>query len=121
MVTIKRKFGDNKDLDFTIDLTNYYGKTGADIIDIIFVVKEKRSAPDNQIFLKRFSDGNISYTGIIQVNVLVNWLYNEYDNFKLNRKYIAGVYPKFTGDTIADENTDNEFELVIIEDLAKDN
>lgn len=118
---IKRKYGDNKDLDFTINLTDYYGKTAADIVDIIFVVKEKRSAPDNQILLKRFSDGNISFTGTVLVNVLVNWASNEYDNFKFNRKYDAGLFPKFIGDTVADENTDYEFELTIIEDLVQDN
>ena len=38
MQTIERILGDNKDLDFTLDLTNYLGKTGIDIVDIFFVV-----------------------------------------------------------------------------------
>ena len=121
LTLIERKIGDNKDLDFTLNLTDYHGKIGADITDVIFVVKKNKGDADDALFIKKASLNEITFAGQELVNVLVHWDYNEYANFKAKKKYIAAVYPLFSGDTVADENSDYEFEIVFIDDTLKEN
>lgn len=118
---IERKIGDSKDLDFTLNLTNYYGKVGADITDIFFTIKKQKGDADTSLFLKKASAGQITYAGQEIVNVLVKWPYNEYSQFQAKKQYVAGVYPKFSGDIIADENVDIEFDLIFLDDTLKQN
>lgn len=117
---ITRKLGDYRPLVFKLDLTGYYNKTVSDIEDIIFVIKGDKSDLDNALFLKKLSDTDIiinSGTEIIEVEV--KWLYDEYSNFNKKVEYLAGLYPKFIGEPIIDENTDSEFEIEFIDDMVK--
>jgi len=126
---ISRIYGDERDLEFKIDLTEYYAKyglDGSDIEDIIWVVKSRKLNPDNNLLMRRLSDGQISFVqaiedGRIILNVVVTWPADEYDQFQPRRKYAAGLYPKFTGDAAADENTEDEFEVVILQDTLQNN
>lgn len=117
---IERKIGDSKDLNFTLSLENYYDKTIDDIIDIVFVIKSKREDPDNLLFLKKYTLGNVTFTGpaaarLIDINV--SWPYNEYSQFNSKKQYIAGLFPKFSGEPNVNENTDYEFLINFIDDL----
>jgi hypothetical protein len=124
MQIIERKIGDNNDLNFTLSLENYYDKTIDDISDVIFVIKAKREDSDGLLFLKKYSLGNVTFTGppgSTEIDVNVSWPYNEYSQFNPKKQYIAGLFPKFIGQPNADENTDYEFSINFIDDLLINN
>ena len=109
MQTITRNIGDFDDLNFEVDLTEY-GKTGADVDDIFFVVK--KNVDDTSYLLeKKESLAEISYSGSTTLTVLVQWSETEYSNFNEDESYIAGLYIKFTGDPVADLHTKQDFKL----------
>ena len=125
MQTIERKYGSERNLEFQIDFTNYYQKYNLDannIADIIFSVKKSQDDSDNTVFIRKYSSGEITFSQTIDADgnrictVIVTWPATGYTNFQKNKKYIAGLYPKFSGDTNADENTDSIFNLVILQD-----
>jgi len=124
LVQIQRILGDSRDLEFTLDFTKYstrFGLNGADITDIIFVVKKKKGDADNALLIKKASQGEITYLGQDVVVATVQWPANEYTGFEARKSYLAAIYPVFTGDTTADENTDEEFEIEIVDDTLKQN
>ena len=119
MQTINRKIEAFDDLYFEVNLTEY-GKTGADVQDIFFSVKEKSSSEDDAIFFKSKLTNGITFTdnnGIL--TVIVQWNYDEYDNIQAGRDYTAGLFIKFTGDPVADEHVDQLFQLRIEEDYLR--
>ncbi len=121
--TIIRKLGDFKDLVFTVDLS-LYGKTQADVEDIFFSVKVSEIDNDNSVFLKTFLTSGITFTSNAAENVLtvnVIWLNTEYDTVCVNETYVAGLFVKFNGDPVADENVNQTFKLKIIQDFLRDN
>jgi len=112
MQTITRNIGDFDDLNFEVDLTEY-GKTGADVADIFFVVK--KNVDDTSYLLeKKKSDTEISFTGTTTLDVLVQWPETEYTGFTEDEKYIAGLYIQFTGDPVADLHTKQDFNLQVV-------
>jgi len=115
---ITRKKGAFHDLHFKVDLTKY-GKTGADIADIIFSVKEKETDPDDAYLYKSLSSSSISFTGTTILDVYVEWANTEYTNFVIGTRYKAGLFLKFVGDPEADENVSDIFALVIIQDFLR--
>lgn len=120
MQKITRKYGSFDDLGFTIDLSTY-GKTSADVSDIIFSVKKLKTDDDDAIFVKKLSTGGITLTGSATLlSVAVAWGYNEYTNFVVGKKYLAGVFVKFTGDPVFDEHVDMSFDLVISQDFLRE-
>jgi len=121
--TIIRKLGEFKDLVFTVDLS-LYGKTDADIEDIFFSVKVSETDNDDSVLLKKYSNGGIVFTSNAANNVLtvnVSWSNTEYDTVCVNQTYLAGLFVKFTGDPVADENVNQTFNLKIIQDFLRDN
>lgn len=125
MQTIERKYGSERDLVFKIDFTEYYEKYSLDaddIVDIIFSVKKSQNDSDNSLFQRKLSAGQITKSQTIDADgnrictVNVKWPADQYSQFSKNKKYIAGLFPKFVGDTYADENTDDIFNLVILQD-----
>lgn len=112
MQTITRNIGDFDDLNFEVDLTDY-GKTGADVSDIVFVVK-KNVDDASYLLEKKNSLAEISFTGTTVLDVLVQWPETEYSNFVDKQIYIAGLYVKFTGDPVADLHTKQDFKLQLI-------
>ena len=112
MQTITRNIGDFDDLNFEVDLTDY-GKTGADVNDIVFVVK--KTVNDTSYLLeKRYTLTEISFSGTTVLDVLVQWAETEYIGFIADQKYIAGLYIKFTGDPAEDLHTKQDFNLQLI-------
>ena len=112
MQTITRNIGDFDDLSFEVDLTDY-GKTGADVADIFFVVK--KDVDDTTYLLeKKNSLAEISHSGTTVLDVLVQWPDTEYTGFIEDQKYIAGLYIQFTGDPVADLHTKQDFNLQLI-------
>ena len=81
----------------------------------------QRNDADIILLLKKLSLSDISFTGTTIINVLVEWDYNEYSSFNVGQKYVAGLFPKFAGEAIADENTDTEFEITFTNDTLKQN
>jgi len=111
MQTIVRNIGDFDDLNFEVDLTEY-GKTGADVADIIFVVK--KNVDDTSYLLeKKNSDTEITFSGTTVLDVLVQWAETEYTGFNEDETYIAGLYLQFTGDPVADLHTKQDFNLTV--------
>lgn len=120
MQTIKRINGAEDDLGFEVDLRDY-GKTLADVLDIFFVIKDNKTDADDSLFLKKQSLGEITATGIDELTVAVEWATNEYSQFVIDKVYVAGLFIQFIGQTIADENIDQIFHLVIEQDFLIDN
>ena len=52
--------------------------------------------------------------------VNVEWLHNEYDKLPIGQ-YQLGLFIKFNGDAVADENVNQTFKVSIIQDFLKDN
>lgn len=118
MQTISRNFGDFDDLVFEVDLTEY-GKTGADISDITFSVKDKLTDDDDVLFVKKLSLAEITQSGTEILTVNVQWPSNEYAQFIIDKIYKAGLFCKFTGDPLSDEHVDTIFDLVIEQDFLR--
>lgn len=116
---IARKNGSFHPLRFKIDLTDY-GKTSADIGDIIFSIKDKLVDADDSIFLKKFSRGEISMSGTTVIEAAVTWLDTEYTTFVVGKTYQAGIFIKFTGDPVADENVSTTYQIQIIQDYLRE-
>ena len=120
MLTIARKLGDFKNLIFRINLTDYEGKTVSDIEDIIFSVKNSLTDEDDALLIKKYTLSEITVSGTKKLVVNVLWATNEYANTPVG-DYYAGLYVKFTGDPVADENTNQYFKLKIIQDYLSSN
>lgn len=116
MSLIRRRKGDFHDLEFEMDLREY-GKTLSDIADITFSIKESLTDEDDSLFLKTLGAGTISAGGTDVVSVSVEWLTTEYSQFKVGKKYLAGLFATFTGDPVADENVDTTWEIEIYQDF----
>lgn len=120
MIRIDRKKGSFRALQFKVKISAI-GKTISDIADIIFVVKEDFTDTDvNALLLKKATDGVIwakDTNGDIDVSV--PWLYNEYDSFTIDKIYFGGLFCKFNGDPIADENVKELYEVRITQDMLE--
>lgn len=119
MSLIQRKKGSFHNLQFQVDLRDY-GKTNSDISEITFLIKENITDADDSLFRKRLSETEITSTPdaagtVIQVGV--EWLDTEYDQFTIGKEYLAGLFLQFTGDPAHDENVDEEFTVKIVEDF----
>lgn len=117
MPTIERKMGSFKDLAFTVNLAAI-GKSHTDVEDIICVIKNNISDADTDaIRITRMIDGNS-----IDANnkVLIPWAFDEYTGFQGGRGYKLGVFCKFTGDPVADEDVKQVFDLKMIPEMLKD-
>jgi len=122
MQELKRVYKDFNDLGFTIDLSSA-GKTKVDIIDIVFSVKLKTTDADDSVLIKKLSLNEISITGNDTdkfVTGAIEWGENDYNNFTIDKTYLAGIFPKFTGDPSFTENIDSLFEIVIIKDFLRE-
>jgi hypothetical protein len=124
---ITRKYEDFKPLRFKIKLAKY-GKTAADILtgtgDIIFSVKSVETAIDTELLLKKLSVPSeiviVSGSGTdTTVVVDVEWLNTDYSNFTVGDKVLAGLFVKFDGDPLADENVDTTFKVEIVQDFLR--
>lgn len=120
MTTIIRKRESFHKLGFKVTLTDY-GKTIDDIEDIIFSVKGELTDEDNSIFIKKRSEAEIEVTGTDVLTVAVDWAETEYDQFVIDKEYNAGLFIKFIGDPVADENVKENFKLKIIQDFLQQN
>lgn len=123
MNLIKRITGSSNDLKFKIDLSNY-GKTAADVSEIYFSVKEKKEDPDNQSkIFKKYSNSEIFFSGTTVLSVNVLWPGTEYTTVNTGEIYLAGLFIKWTGEAMADENVvgGGVFKLQIIEDYLHEN
>ena len=130
MQTITRKKGSFDDMYFEIILTGYE-KTGDDIEDMFFSIKDTLKSADNSIFLKTILTGGILFTEHVTnegeanevrfLKVLVEWGENEYDNFKIDKVYTGGLFVKFTGDPAADEHVDQLFKVTVVTDFLQQN
>jgi hypothetical protein len=120
MTTIVRKRGEFDDLVFSVDLSDY-GKTSTDIEDIFFSVKVLETDADDGIFFKTYLTSGITFTGTTQLEVNVLWGNLEYDNFVINKMYIAGMFIKFSGDPVADEHVNTTFNLKVTQDFLQQN
>ena len=119
MQTITRKKGAFDNLYFEVDLTAY-GKTGDDVEDIFFSIKESHASADDVLFFKTKGAGEISFTETNNIlNVAVQWGNDEYSTLKTSKEYTAGLFIKFTGDPVADEHVDQLFKLVIEPDFLR--
>ena len=118
MQTITRKYEDFDDLVFEVDLSDY-GKTGSDVTDIIFSVKDILTDDDDSLFKKTFIDVEITKTGTTILTVNVQWPSTEYSQFIIDKIYKAGLFIKFTGDALADEHVDQIFDLIIVQDFLR--
>lgn len=119
---IERIRGDEKDLNFSIDLTGYRDKLGSDITDILFLIKADKNDDDDALLIKKMSQSEISKTGTgALIEVSVQWPATDYNNIEIDKKYLAGLFLKFSGDTVFDENSNEEFYVVVYDDLAKQN
>lgn len=118
MADITRKKGAFHDLHFQVDLTNY-GKTGTDVEDIMFSVKVKETDSDSILLYKTLLNSDISHSGTDLLDVLVKWNFDEYTDFKFGQEYKAGLFIKFTGDPVADENVDKTFTIEIVQDFLR--
>ena len=119
MQTITRKIGDFDDLMFEVDLTKY-GKTGADVSDIIFSVKKDLTDADDSLLQKKYSiPSEVTFTGTKVLDVLVQWADTEYSPFSPGTEYKAGLFIKFAGDPVADEHVDGIFDVVIEQDFLR--
>lgn len=117
MSTIKRKLRSFKPLVFTVNLTAI-GKTHADVEDIVCVVKNQESDSDSEALrMTTMADGNS-----IDANnkILIPWAYDDYDGFRVGGKYKLGVFCKFTGDPVFDEDVKQIFDLTLIQDMVHD-
>ena len=119
MQDIKRKKGSFKPIVFTVDLTAI-GKTPTDVEDIFFIIKKSVNDSDDNAIMKKTKllDGiSIDSNG----KITVPWATTEYDNFKIGKSYVLGVFLKFTGDPVADEDVKELFSISITQDLLHDN
>lgn len=119
MQTITRKLGDFKPLVFKIDLSDY-GKDANDIEDIICSIKSDITDLDDALFIKKYSLGEINYTGLKSLIINVEWLYTEYGNLPIG-EYDLGLFVKFVSDPLADENVSQTFKVAIIQDFLQQN
>ena len=120
MQEIERIRGAEDNLGFDIDLREYE-KTLSDVIEIYFVVKVNKSDADDSLFLKKMTDGDIIASGTDELLIGVKWGANEYASFDIGIFYYAGLFIKFSDQTVADENVDQIFHLKIIEDMLNSN
>lgn len=116
---IERKKGSFHPLRFKIDLTKY-GKTNEDIDDIIFSVKDKLVDADDSILLKKYSRAEIIMSGTTVIEASVTWLDTEYTTFVINKTYQAGIFIKFKGDPVADENINTTYQIKITQDYLRE-
>ena len=127
MEKIIRKYGSSTDLHFIIDLSEYPSKTFADINDVFFIVKEKQSDADaDSLLFKKQSLTNITTTQQADPNLidaLVTWLGNEYSNFTVGNTYLGGIFIKWNGESMADENIEGDgvYQIFIKEDFVHEN
>ncbi len=118
MQVIERKKGSFKALMFKADFTTI-GKLYTDVSEIYFIIKQNAANDDSAaIMVKTMADG---ITIDSESQIVVPWGTNEYDDFTLNRLYILGIFPKFSGDPVADEDIKQEFQIKITQDLLHDN
>ena len=118
MDRIERTYEANHDMQFIIKLYNY-GKTSADLTDIICSIKENDTDLDDSLFLKKESLGEITYSGTDKLIVNVQWPYDEYTGFVLEKEYTLGLFCHFTGDPKADENVSKKFLLIVKQDFLR--
>jgi hypothetical protein len=116
MPIITRKKGSFDDLVFTVDLSDY-GKTGADVSDISFSVKEHQTDLDDSLLLRTLVNGDVSFSGTSELVVAVTWPSDQYSQFKVGKKYQAGLFIKWVGDALHDENVDTIWDLEITQDF----
>ncbi len=103
---------------FNVDLTAI-GKVPDNVEDVFFVIKNEASDDDgNAIMVKRMADG-ILVTADSQV--IVPWAEDEYDAFTIDKIYDLGVFLKFVGDPVADEDVKETFKIKITQDFLHNN
>ncbi len=111
---IERKRGSFNSLLFSMNVTAK-GKLYSDVEDIFFVIKEAATDADvDAIMLKQMADG---ITIDANSQVTVPWGATEYDTFTIGKEYMLRLFAKFTGDPVADEDTDQEFTIKITQDF----
>ncbi len=120
MQTITRKKGAFYNEEFQVNLQDY-GKSSADIEDIFFSVKAKLTNPDNAVILKKLSNAEITFTGTKNLIVTVVFNTNDTDICVIDQIYDAGLFLKFVGDPVADENINQTFQFKVTQDFLIDN
>ena len=114
---IKRKKGEFHPLEFVMDFS-YVNKTYLDVENIFFVIKHRVENPDSAaLMLKTMADG---ITIDADNNVVVPWGENEYDGFQTGKEYELGLFAKFTGDPVANENVAEDYRVIIGQDMLHD-
>ena len=120
VTNIKKKIGDFRPMKLEVNLTDYFGKSVADITDWLCVIKGDRNDPDSLLFEKYYSTGDITYLASDPIQVYVPWTDADYNAFETDNQYILGLFPKFSGENQFDQNT-NEFVLTFVDQLATNN
>ncbi len=118
MQLIERKKGSFKSLLFNVDLTGI-GKVYTDVSEIYFIIKNNISDPDaDAVMTKTMTTDGIVINADSQVSV--PWTNTEYGNFTINKLYHLGLFLKFTGDPVADEDIEQTFQIKITQDFLQD-
>lgn len=117
---IERIYGDEELMEFTLDIRNK-GKILSDVTEIYFSVKEKYTDIDTSLVYKTRTALDITTSEILPglFNVYVSWKANDYNLLILNKLYYAGLFVKFTGQTLANENVDKIYQLKIVPDYLR--
>lgn len=120
MDVIVRKKNSETPMEFTMDLTEK-GKVLADIIDVYCSIKDNHASTDTILFYKTKLTNGITLTQISTYvfKVEVAWSSADYVGLTLNKVYDIGVFPKFTGETYANEDVDKIYKIKIIQDYMR--
>jgi hypothetical protein len=118
MQLIERKKGSFKSLLFNVDLTGI-AKVYTDVSEIYFIIKNNISDLDaDAVMTKTMMIDGIKINADSQVSV--PWGTTEYVGFTLNKVYHLGLFLKFTGDPVADEDIEQTFTIKITQDFLQD-
>ena len=117
-MNIERKKGSFKSMLFNVDLTDI-DKLYSDVSEIYFIIKENIADADADAIMSKTMTDGIAIDSSSQVSV--PWATDEYDSFDVGKAYHLGLFLKFTGDPVADEDIEQEFTITITQGFLHDN
>ena len=118
MQLIERKKGGFKSLLFTANLSGV-NKVYTDVEEIYFVIKKRLADEDSAAIMTKTKTLN-GITIDAESKIVVPWATDEYDSFTIGTEYFLGLFLKFIGDPVADEDVEQEFKIKIIQDFLHD-
>lgn len=96
------------------------GKTFADIVDVVFLIKTKNSDPlVASLVLKLYNSSEIIITSpdIVQVKFATS----DYDSLDIDVLYEAALFCKWDGNNDFDENVERLFDFQVTQNFHNDN